>query len=109
MRPLSLCHSSESLYQDFHPVYEEKDPINGLDLARFQTLKKQVRDLMGLNPLIKVIIDRDRYLYDTKNMPHLAYGVEDVREGDTLNVLIVDVKELMKYGELIGSLQNSKI
>ena len=63
-------------------------------------MREDLQKLMSLKPDIKVIIKKDRYIYDTKEMPHIAYDIDDLNEGDFMYVLIVDDRDLVKYGEL---------
>ena len=75
---LALCHSSDLLYQDYHPVYEGKDSSRGLKAKELETLKLDIQELMSMKPDIKCVIDKDRYIYDTKEMPHIAYDIDEL-------------------------------
>jgi len=50
-----------------------------------------MRALTLLNPSLKCSIDKERYIYD-RDMPHLSYEIDDLKVGDYLQAMIVDVK-----------------
>lgn len=68
---------------------------------------QNIKNLISLNPYVKVIIDKDRYLYD-KDLPHFTFDSENLLIGDKVNILIIDDRKL-REGIIYGSLANSKI
>ena len=61
VRPVSLCHSGEGLYQDGDRVYEKGDSSLGLEVETFQ---ERVRAIEGVKwPRVAVRIDKGRYNY----------------------------------------------
>lgn len=89
LRSLALCHSGKHLYQDDHRVYQSRDSSKGLNPKELNELLHQHRCLMTLAPSIECIVDKDRYIYD-KDMPHLSFEVDDVREGSVMTALVAD-------------------
>lgn len=65
--------------------------------------------MMSLNLHIKLVIDKARYIYEIKQMPHLAFDIDHIQPNDTLRALIVDTKHLITHGELTCSVANYKI
>jgi hypothetical protein len=41
-------------------------------------MKENLQSLIKMKPDIKVIIKKDRYIYDTKEMPHIAYDIDEL-------------------------------
>ncbi len=58
---------------------------------------------------VKMVIEKDRYIYDGREMMHVAYEVEEVRVGDRVRAVIVETKKIERDGEIACSLANSKI
>ena len=50
------------------------------------------------------IIDKDRYIYD-RDMPHLSYEIDQVKQGDLIHAMVVDYIG----SQLLLTIQNSKI
>jgi exosome complex RNA-binding protein Csl4 len=53
---------------------------------------------------LECIIDKDRYIYD-RDMPHLSYDIDQVKQGDLVHALVVDYIG----SKLLLTTQNSKI
>eukprot|EP00347_Sterkiella_histriomuscorum_P017412 403349474 len=84
------------------------DPSNPLNPKYFEEHLQVLRELMNQNPKFKVLINKDRYLYD-KDIPHLTFDCDLLKENDIINVLIVDDRKLSKDGIVIGSIANINI
>jgi len=68
----------------------------------------KVRQTRGIR--ISCVIDKERYIYD-REMPHMSYEIEEVKEGDRVNAMIVENCLYSKYDfpSLKLTIQNSKI
>ncbi|CDW82796.1 tpr repeat protein [Stylonychia lemnae] len=60
LRPLTLCHSSSKLYQDYHPIYYKKDPSYPLEEKNLNEYIENLKELSCYNPEILIIINKDR-------------------------------------------------
>ena len=85
LKPLALCHSGQGLYQDRDPVYLDKDSTQGLNKELYY---ERLRNCQRW-PDVEVCVDKDRYIYD-RDMPQMAYEIEEVKRGDWVKGMIVD-------------------
>lgn len=91
VRTLALCHSGKFLYQDNHPIYEESNSENPLNIIQLNTFLHKHRSLTLIRPRIRCFIDKERYIYD-RDMPHLSYEIDDIKNGDLIIAMIVENK-----------------